>query len=190
MVSGEPELGLLDTSLCPDGPHPQRGISGVNEWTPPAPPSPTLLFPLGSSSDIPHFTSAGRALRPLKLLVLWPFPPAAQNVGLTPSSDAEAPVLWPPDQRVDSVEKSLMLGKNEGRRKRERQGMTWLDTITNSMDMSLSKLRETGKDRGAWRAEAHGVAKSGTQRPENNLPLKPKMAALIIGNSPHKAGIR
>ena len=61
---------------------------------------------------------------------------------------------------VDSVEKTLMLGKNEGRRRRKRQGMTWLDSTTNSTDMSLSKLRETGKDRGAWRAAVHGVTKS------------------------------
>ena len=83
-------------------------------------------------------------------------------------------LMW----KADSLEKTLMLGKIEGKRRRGQQRMRWLDSITDSMDMNLSKLLEIAEDRGVWRAVAHGVTKNWTWL--SDLTTKTKTARLYI----------
>ena len=100
------------------------------------------------------------------------------SIGRT-DAEAKMPILWPPGVKSDSLEKTLILWRIEGRRRRGWQRMRWLDGITDSMDMSLSKLWETVEDRESWPAAAHGLTKRhnlGTeQRTTNpNTVLQPR----------------
>ena len=87
-------------------------------------------------------------------------------------AEAEAPILWPLMRRADSLEKTLMLEKIEGRRRRGRQRTRWLDGITDSTDMSFSKLQDMKTDREAWRAAVNRVTESDTTEWLNNVHLK------------------
>ena len=108
-------------------------------------------------------------------------------------AETEAPILWPPDvklqyfgylmQRADSLEKTLMLGKMESRRSRGRQRTRWVEGITDSMDVSLSKLWElVMKDRGSWRAVVYGVSKNWTWLRDWTNKQKRFILMLILDN--------
>ena len=105
---------------------------------------------------------------------------------------AETPVLWPSDVKSWLIEKTLMLGKIEGRRGRGWQRMRWFDGITDSMDMGLCELRQLVMDREAWRAVVHGLTKSWTRLSDwielNWVGKGASLEVLVVKNLPANAG--
>ena len=100
---------------------------------------------------------------PLDIKEIQPVNPKGNQPGISIGRTiAEALILWPPDEKRDVFGKDLDLGKIESKRRRGKQGMRWLGSITNSMDMNLSTLLEIWEDRGAWLTMVHKVAKSQT----------------------------
>ena len=103
---------------------------------------------------------------------------------------AEAPIFWPPDVKNWLIRKTLMLGKIEGRRRRGGKRMRWLNGITDSFDMGLSKLRERVKDREAWLAAVYGVTKSHTRLSSWTTAaiLRPQISSLLFFSVSQKSG--
>ena len=133
---------------------------------------PSLMLPFSGLKDNVFFWS--------KVLWIWFLPLAVHSKGDQPwvffgrnDAKAEAPVLWPPHTKSWLIGKDSDAGRDWGRRRRERQRMRWLDGIIDSMDVSLSELREMEMAREAWRVAIHGVTKSRTQLSDwTELPTK------------------
>ena len=152
--------GLLSTRLpCPwNSPGKNSGVGShslnqeifLTQWS-----NPDLLHCRWILYSLSHQRS------PMDCKETKPVNPKGNQPGIfIGRTDAEAPILWPPDAKSWLIGKDPDAGKEEGKRRRGWQSMKWLDSITDSVDMNLSKLQEIVKDRKAWRAAVHGVAKN------------------------------
>ena len=99
-------------------------------------------------------------------------------------ADAEAPIHWPPDVKSLLIGKDLGAGKDWGQERRGQQRMRWLNGVTESMDMSMSKLWEMVQDREAWHASVHGVTNSQTWLSNWTTTIKPQLSGKLLGGSP------